>query len=56
MSATTYSESRLRNGGGRLGRGFRCGLILSISGASKEGRGEDGRSHSYVEPHDDVKL
>ena len=51
-SSATYGESRLCNGSGGLDRR----LILSTCGTSKEGRGEDGRSHSFVKPHDDVKL
>ena len=51
-SSATYSEGRLCSSSGGLGRR----LVLSTCGTSKEGGGEDGRSHSFVKPHDDVKL
>lgn len=52
MLEGTYGEGRQRGGGGGLGRWF----ILSTCGASKEGGGEDGRSHSFVKPHSEGEL
>jgi hypothetical protein len=53
---STYCKGGFCDGGRGLDRLWAVHLLFSKHVACKKGRGDNGRSHSFVEPHHDVKL